>query len=251
MFPLTHAYAIGRLVAVPEPLHILGAIFPDAVLTNGLPWDKAHCSGAEIYAFLAARDLSLLPFAVGAITHGVRPPGLDYYGDEKYDGFEKGYCFEEARPYAARVATICRLPASMGWWKAHNFVEMAIEWLLAEQDPRLGPAVEQALGDQRACARLAPHLGAFFQADGAAVAASLPAMLPFLALRDATPAGLAAKYELQVRRKHGVEAIDVDGAAELIAEIAGVIQPGCWAFMDEAVGKIGATLEQLAPLRAP
>ncbi len=250
MFPLTHAYTIGRLVPAPEPLHILGAIFPDAVLTNGLPWAKAHCSGAELYAFLSTRDPSLLPFAVGAITHGTRPPGLDYYGDEKYDGFEKGYCFEEARPYAARAAAICRLPASMGWWKAHNFVEMAIECLLAEQDPRLGPAVEEALSNREAAARLAPHLGAFFQTDGAAVAASLPAMLPFLALRDATPAGLAEKYELQVRHKHGVETIDVAGAAELIAEIAGVIQPQCWAFVDEVLGRIRATLEQIAPLRA-
>jgi hypothetical protein len=243
LFPVTHAYAVGRLVPTAGLLHILGAIFPDAVLINGLSWDRAHRSGAALYAFLREQAPGGLPFAVGMMTHGVEPAGLDYYGDQKYGDSEKGYAFEEARPYAARVAAICHLPASMGWWKAHNFVEMAIEWLIARQRPEMGVQVRQALAQAEDLAFLSIPLSAFFGHDGSDLLLSLPAMVPFLALDPITPMVLAECYQRQVRLKHGVETIEVDQAAALIEEIAGAIQPGCWAFLDDALGKIGAMLK--------
>jgi hypothetical protein len=266
LFPITHAYAVGRLVPAAGPLHILGAIFPDAAPlaltrlaraeaapggrcagdgrgangapTNGLTWDQAHRSGATLYAFLRERAPAGLPFAVGMITHGVMPAGLDYYGDQKYGDLEKGYAFEEARPYA-----ICHLPAAMGWWKGHNFVEMAIEWLIARQHPQLGTQVAQTLAQAREFAFLSAPLAAFFERDGLDLLRSLPAMVPFLALDRITPAALAERYQRQVQLKHGVEGIEVDQAAALIEEVAGAIQPRCWAFLQDVLEKIGAMLE--------
>ncbi len=252
MFPLTHAYAIGRLVGSPGPLHILGAIFPDAVLTNGLSWEQTHRAGAALYSFLAGRAPAGLPFAVGVISHGVTPPGLDYYGDQQYGDSQRGYAFAEAGPYSERVATICRLPASMGLWKAHNFVEMAIEWLLAEQHPALGGEVQHALGTAASTttapgadlAALSPHVAAFFGRPGLDLGAGLAAMAPFLALERITPSSLSERYQRQVRLKHGVEAIDVTGAAALIEEVAAAIQPRCWSFLEDVLGRIAALLDQ-------
>lgn len=244
MFPLTHAYAVGRLGPSAGPLHLLGAIFPDAVLVNGLDWEQAHRCGDALYAFLQERAPAGRPFAVGVIAHGIAPAGLDYYGDQKYGAFEKGYAFEEARPYADRVAAICHLPATMGWWKAHNFVEMALEWLIARQHPHLGTQVEQALAQAGDQAFLSPHLAAFFQHTGPDLIQSLPAMLPFLSLDSITPASLAERYQRQVRLKHGVEAIAVEAAAALIQEVAAAIQPRCWAFLEDVLARIGAMLER-------
>jgi len=271
LFPITHAYAVNQIVPSAGRLHILGAIFPDAAplalarraqahaapgdrhtgdgsgvegaLTNGLSWDQTHRSGATLYAFLRERAPAGLPFAVGMITHGVEPAGLDYYGDRKYGDFEKGYAFEEARPYATRVATICHLPETMGWWKAHNFVEMAIEWRIAQQQPDLGLHVQKTLLQAEDLEFLSPHLTAFFGQDGTDLLRSLPAMVPFLALDPITPATLAERYQRQMRQKHGVEAIEVEQAAALIEEIADAIQPHCWAFFEDALGKIQVMLE--------
>lgn len=243
MFPITHAAAVGRLVPAAGPLHILGAIFPDAVLINGLSWERAHRSGAALYAFMRTRAPAGLPFAFGMMTHGVEPAGLDYYGDHKYADFEKGYAFEEARPYAARVAAICHLPEQMGWWKAHNFVEMAIEWLIARQHPDLGPQVEDALTRAVEFSFLSAPLAVFFEQDGMDLLRSLTAMTPFLALSPITPATLAERYQLQIRQKHSVEAIEVDQAAALIEEIAGAIQPRCWDFWEDVLGRMGEMLE--------
>lgn len=242
MFPLTHAYVIGRLLPAAGPLHLLGAIFPDAVLTNGLRWEETHGSGAALYTYLAERWPAGCPFAVGVISHGVAPPGLDYYGDRRYGACERGYCFEEARPYAARVAAICRLPLSMGLWKGHNFVEMALEWLLAQQDPALGSRVQRALEEPAGLQELAPHLEAFFGPARIPLVESLPAMLPFLALEGLTPEILAERYERQVRLKHGVETIQVQEAAALIGEIAAAIQPRCWDFLEDVLSRIGDML---------
>jgi hypothetical protein len=239
---LTHAYAVGRLAPPAGPLSILGSIFPDAVLVNGLDWEQAHRCGAALYAFLAERAPAGRPFALGVITHGIAPAGLDYYGDQKYGPFEKGYAFEEARPYADRVAAICGLPASMGWWKAHNFVEMAIEWLVARQEPDLGPRVQEAFARAGELAFLSPHLAAFFRRDGLDLVQGLAAMAPFLALEPATPATLAERYQRQVQAKHGVAAIAVDQAAALIEEVAAAIQPRCWAFLEQALAAMSATL---------
>lgn len=234
---------MGRLVREAGPLHILGAIFPDAVLVNGLGWDQAHQSGAALYAFLHERAPAGLPFAVGVITHGVTPAGLDYYGDQKYGAFEKGYAFEEARSYTDRVVTICHLPASMGWWKAHNFVEMALEWLLAVRNPGLEAQVQNAFARATELSFLSPHLAAFFDREGLDLVQSLPAMLPFLALERVTPAFLAERYQRQVQIRHGVETIAVDQAAALIEEVAAAIQPRCWAFLEDVLGQMGVMLE--------
>jgi hypothetical protein len=244
LFPLTHAYTVCRLVPGAGPLHILGAIFPDAVLTNGLDWGLAHQSGAALYEFLGRRAPAGRPFAVGMITHGIVPAGLDYYGDREYAGLECGYSFEEARPYAAQVAALCRLPASMGLWKAHNFVEMALEWLIARQNPGLEGQVRQAFARTDELAFLSPHLATFFEREDLDLVRSLPAMLPFLALEQISPDSLAERYQRQVRLRHGVEAIAVEEAAGLIAEIAVAIQPRCWAFLEDVLGKIGAMLER-------
>lgn len=243
MFPLTHAYAVGQLVSEAGPLHILGAIFPDAVLINKLSWEQTHRCGAALYTFLQERAPAGLPFAVGVITHGVVPAGLDYYGDQQYGSFERGYAFEEARPYAARVAAICRLPAAMGWWKAHNFVEMALEWLIAGRCPGLEAQVRQAFDQADDLAFLSPHLAAFFRCRDLDLVAGLTAMLPFLALENISPAALAERYQRQVRLKHGVEAIAVDEAADLIEELAAAIQPRCWDFMADVLARIGALPE--------
>lgn len=242
MFPIVHAYAVRRLVGRAGPLHLLGAIFPDAVLVNGLNWEQTHRCGAALYDFFQARAPAGRPFAVGVISHGVAPAGLDYYGDQQYGNFQRGYAFEEARPYADRVAAICHLPPEMGWWKAHNFVEMALEWLVARRHPELAGQMRQTLAHSAALSFLAPHLAAFFGGAGPDLAQSLPTMLPFLALDDITPAALAERYERQVRLKHGVEAIAVDEAAALIAEVAEAIQPRCWEFLEHAMSRIGEML---------
>lgn len=242
MFPIVHAYAIRRLVGRAGPLHLLGAIFPDAVLTNGLQWEQTHRCGAALYDFLRTRAPAGLPFAVGVISHGVAPAGLDYYGDQQYGSFRRGYAFEEARPYADRVAAICRLPPEMGWWKAHNFVEMALEWLVARRHPDLEAQARQAFAHSADLSFLSAPLATFFECPGLDLVQSLPAMLPFLVLEGITPAALAERYQRQVRLKHGVETIDVEAAAGLIAEVAEVIRPRCWEFLEDALDKIGGTL---------
>ncbi len=244
MFPATHVYVIERLVPSAGPLHRLGAVFPDAVLTNGLPWARTHRSGAGLYAFLAQEAPEALPFAVGVISHGCLPPGLDYYTDEQYGTGQKGYAFQQAEPYAARVARICRLPAAMGLWKAHNFVEMAVEWLIVQQNPGLGERIREAFQDVSLLVTLADPLGRYYECDGEALVHSLPAMLPFLALEQANPQVLAERYQRQVQLKHGVEAIELREAAGLIEEIAVAIQPGCWTFLEDVLGRIGDTLRQ-------
>jgi hypothetical protein len=238
LFPIVHAYAIQRLVGRAGPLHLLGAIFPDAVLVNGLDWGQAHQSGGALYAYLQEHAPAGLPFALGVISHGIVPAGLDYYGDRQYGPCEHGYAFEEARPYADRVAAICHLPPEMGWWKAHNFVEMALEWLVARRHPALGGQLQQALVQAPDLAGLSPHLAAFFDRPGLDLMGSFPAMVPFLSLEDIAPASLAERYQRQVQLKHGVEAIEVAQAAALLEEVAAAIQPRCWEFLDDALGRI-------------
>lgn len=244
MFPVTHVYVIERLIPSAGPLHRLGGVFPDAVLTNGLPWARTHCSGAELHAFLEAQFPAGLPFAVGVISHGCLPQGLDYYTDERYNTGKRGYAFQQAEPYAARVARICHLPSDMGLWKAHNFVEMAVEWLIVQQHPGLGKRLRAAFLEPSLFSELGPYLGRFYECDGEALLRSLPAMLPFLALEEASPVVLAERYQRQVRMKHGVDAIELPEAAALIEEIASAIQPSCWAFLEDVLERIARMLRQ-------
>ncbi len=221
MFPLTHLYFAEKVwKLVPElpynrPLLTLGSTFPDVVVAGFLDHAQTHQGAGRMVDFFKAHAPGLLPFALGVLTHGSEPRGLDYYGDEKYQDFERGYCFEKARPIIADVVKYCRLPEEYGWWKAHNFIEMAIEVELGETHPELQRQLYAAYHDSEAISRVSAVLGDYFGRPAGEVFNSITFFTRLIALESITAAELAEKYGLQMKTKHNI-CIDLAGVEATI-----------------------------------
>lgn len=214
MFPYTHICFARDVLGRLNHEIILGAVFADTVITGPLSHEDTHRRAGELFTYLAGlgchRD-----FALGALTHSIVPAGLDYYCDEKYLDFERGYAFETARPLVQRVISCCRLPEQMGWWKAHNFIEMAVELQFYRHRGDLYPLLREALADHTLITLLSTKLAGFYQVSAVELAESFPAYAGYILLNEVTSLALAEKYNLQMEQKHNIS-IDIDGAAEII-----------------------------------
>ena len=199
-------------------------MFPDTIIVSGLEWNLTHKPGLALLGELAASGEHERSFALGWLSHVTDPHGLDYFSDDAYPGTRRGYCFELALPNSRRAAEICGLPEELGWWKAHNFVEMGIELLAAHDWPEGAGRCEMALakaGEHDATIRRAASL---LDVDAQSTRDGYEGFSCFLRFDDISPEGLASAYERQVQAKHGVEHIDRDAAASLIEECACVAE---------------------------
>ena len=134
-----------------------------------------------------------------------------------------------------------RRARGLGWWKAHNFVEMAIDLVIDQTYPQLGPSLVQALRPGRCVASIARFLDEALQLPAGVSSSCFAGFPSFLALERLTPRNLAEAYEVQVRAKHGVAEIDVGVAADIIAEAVDLVRPGMddfFATAGEGVGRM-------------
>ncbi|KFI38281.1 hypothetical protein HY02_03820 [Peptococcaceae bacterium SCADC1_2_3] len=238
MYPQTHVYfaekVFGRL---SEPL-ALGSVFPD--IAQGIVPDrqKSHGCGAEILTYMREQDNDedLLDFARGVITHGIKPAGLDYYGDEKFLSYERGYCFEKGRVLIDETIKACRLPPTMGWWKTHNIVEMGIELHLSNFNS-YGKILSAAFVNIDLLTRLSQYLGHFYAIEPALLKQRILRFAGFIEISQVTAASLAARYDLQMFAKHHLH-IDIPHVAHLIKQAITIVTDDLTDFFTYVLDKV-------------
>ncbi len=258
MFPVAHAWLIERMVSAPTPAHYLGCVWPDMLFGSPLSHTESHRSGtrlAQVAQALppgSARD-EFCAFVVGALSHGTKPHGFDWYSDEEYGGrsaADRGYAFQQAVSLSEDAARACDVPADQGWWKAHNLVEMAFEQPLYLAAPHLGVSLSAACSDEALCQRIADALASVFGQPADALAA---AMLRFPSVTTFTPATTrpqAETYALQTRLKHAGSNPDVAAIAALIERAQMLIAPTRDAYLANCLAAVlrmvGKTLPETA-----
>jgi hypothetical protein len=232
VFPLAHLFFARQVLGSLDGATALGAVVPDVLAAGGSGWNATHSMGLRLYeGAVIARDMGhldgelLVRFARSALTHGADPPGLDYYGDLAYEGHDRGFAYLVARPLADRVAAACGVPPDLGWWKAHNFVEMAIELVVDAAHPELGASLQRALELREPAATVVSLVDEVLALPPGGAAACFARFPSFLTLERLTPQRLAQTYQIQMRAKHGVVAIDVVASAQIIVEAVELVRP--------------------------
>lgn len=240
MFPLTHVYVARQVLKTKNSLQTIGSIFPDAALLYGLDWRFTHCLGKELFEFIKNEQPELIPFALGLLTHGAEPKGLDYYGDECYglNKEKKGYCFQKALPIINEVKNVCNLPAEFSWWKAHNFIEMAIEIQLAKNNPQLKLDIENAIDRYGKSITLNNTLKEFYVSYGKNVEVDLSRLRRFITTEEISSYSLSNLYTEQLWAKHRITGIDQKQVRSLIDFSAGLIEEDLEPFLVETIYKI-------------
>lgn len=243
LFPFTHILFARNILGKLNNEIILGAVFPDAVISGFIDHEETHQKNLELYNYLNRTGV-FRDFARAAITHGTRPKGLDYFCDEKYIHFERGYAFETSRPLVNKVVKCCNLPEEMGLWKAHNFIEMAVELWIYQQNKSIYNCFAEALEDQNLILALSQMLAPFYDAPAAKVAMSFPVYGEYVIMPEVTPLELANKYAAQTYKKHCIK-INVNDTAEVIEEALELIKPSIVEFLEYAKQQVSLELERL------
>ena len=235
MYPQTHAYFAERVLGKMNDAIALGSIFPDMIIGAGVDRNASHNSGLEIMNFLTPHD-RLQDFSLANITHGVNPGGLDYYGDEKNYPFERGYCFEKGRALVDATIKACNIPPEMGWWKAHNIIEMGIEMLVGATD-LYGQCLRSALGNRPLVEEVSEKLGAFFGLGPLPLIKRISSFPSYIDLDASSAESLAAKYDYQMYQKHRIH-INVPEVAKLINTATELVEDDIGEFLSEVEEKV-------------
>lgn len=244
MFPQTHVYFAQSVLNKVNDAITLGSIFPDMVIGAGVPRDISHGKGLEMLAYPHAGQF-FQDFSYGNATHGNEPTGLDYFGDEQYPPFSKGYCFEKARPIIASTVKACNIPESMGWWKAHNIVEMGIELRISQQAP-YGALIHQAFGNSALISEICQYASAFYQCNPQRIRQCIQGFSHFIDVRPCTPLSLAQTYSIQMHRRHQVN-IHLVQVATLIEEASQRVTDDLDVFFQTVTNQVKQTLQEYQP----
>ncbi|HEU5347407.1 MAG TPA: hypothetical protein VFU63_02225, partial [Ktedonobacterales bacterium] len=190
-----------------------------------------------------ARD-EFRAFVVGVLSHGTEPCGFDWYSDEEYGGrpaAERGYAFQRAASFSDDAARACGVASELGWWKAHNLVEMAFEQPLYLAAPNLGASLTAACADEVLCNRVANVLAGIFDQPAGTLARARSCYTSVVTVVPATVRPLAERYADQTRIKHAGSAPNVFALEQLIEHAQTLVAPTRDAYLascQEAVGRM-------------
>ena len=245
MYPQTHLYFAERVLGKQNDLIALGCILPDMIIGANIGHYEAHCLGISIYGFLsqtkAPRDL------IRAVsTHGFEPRGLDFYGDEKYLDFERGYCFEKARSITGRTVEACNIPMELGWWKAHNVVEMGVETIISPRD-NYHERLMAALCNKGLIKDVDDLLCLICGNGSVDFIGRAERFSGFVEQERATAKTLAEKFSRQMKIRHNVD-IDSGKTAILIDDAAELVSSDLSDFFDATVKLVRGNIEAIGGL---
>lgn len=246
MFPLVHYFVNRKIYNFVPPLMRLGALWPDLAAAAGWERDAAHAMGRDFYAWCRQREPNCLDLALGAASHGLEPRGVDYFADEHWPGYRKGWCFMKGEPYMELVGQTTRLPEDMLWWKAHNFVEMGCELLTEAADPSLKLELLAAVNDQAAREEAARVLSAYCGAAPERIAAVFANAPRTFAIASITPLELAHKQCRAFAHRHQHHDGDPVAMAALLEQIRDDLTGDYPGFMTLLAEETGRALRELS-----
>lgn len=223
MFPITHIWFSNKILSRINNMTALGAIFPDITIAGILSYDKTHRDGWGLYNHFKNNHSSYLDFAKAVITHTVNPAGLDYYGDEQYNGGYKGYCFQKGQFIVQDTIRVCNIPKEYGLWKSHNFIEMGIEINISRKYADLVSCLKSALNDRVLIQDICNAAEDYYNIDRGIIHSSFDSFNHFVELEDLNIYTLAKKYDIQMRAKHNIS-IDIEESSKLIQKCCEMVQ---------------------------
>ena len=242
MYPQTHVYFAEMILDGQSDEITLGSILPDMLNGRGINHYDSHSKGSEIFCFLKQYQ-TLLDFGKAVLTHGFVPKGLDYYGDEKYLDYEKGYCFEKARPFVLDTVEACNIPPEMGWWKAHNIVEMGIE-LIVSSSGDYSEKIKSVFTNHSLISEVDEMLCELLKLDNYDFLKRVKRFTGLIEIEKAGAFSLAEKYRLQMHFRHQVE-IDTKKVASLIERAAESVYDELQDFFKTVAGLVKNNIHAL------
>ncbi len=236
MFPITHIWFSNMVLGYTNHLTILGAIFPDACVSKHLTHDITHKCDWTFFDYIMEEKQELSDFAKAVVTHTILPKGLDYYCDEQYMG-SNGYCFQKAVLIVDDVVDACNLPAEYGLWKAHNFIEMAVELEVIKKNPWASQLFSEALCDEYSIKTLESVIESYFGLIPGSMKNSFKRFESFAGITETNSYKLAMQYDFNMQKRHGIN-IDIGKSSKIIEVCRHIIKKDFMEFISIAEDRV-------------
>ena len=245
MYPLAHLYFMEQSLAEfsldkLDDAIVLGSIFPDLVILSGLDWRTSHSLGMRIWRGLHKSGEEQKHFALGVACHGIEPRGLDYYSDEKYKSFERGYCYEKARPLVEDVIEACSITSRDGWWKAHNFIEMGVELYIYKKRPELFLNLSEAFSSSPLITSLIRELSPLLNINKDLLLECFDRFGRFAVTEPVNAKSMALRYQRQIYFRNKVESININRSGDLIEEGERIVLPDIEDFFHDVKNEMAS-----------
>jgi len=224
-------------------LILLGSVLPDIMAAMGSNRNFGHTMGEAFFDYCLGKSSSSIWAALGVISHGIEPFGVDYYADEHWADKGNGWCFLLCEPYVPKVVEYCSLPENFGLWKAHNFVEMSAELTIARQMPEVAGYLLEALDNEAALSVLAEDLHHFTGIKHQVVADTFMSMKRVFALEQVDAPNLAERYARQLQRNYQIQGSNTGKMAGLIEEMRTDLEAPFWLWYAITKGAVKQTLQ--------
>lgn len=235
MFPLVHYFVNRQIYGSVPTLMALGGIFPDLAAGAGMNRDKAHQMGEDFHTWCKKNVPKGLPLSIGIASHGINPCGVDYFSDEFWPGYKKGWCFLQGEKYMSQVAKATHLPENLIWWKAHNFVEMSYELITDSDYPQIKDELLAALHDTEAKKTAAKILSEYSGVAAELIVDTFSNAPNIFAIEDISAEKLAFKQDLSYKIRHNIHDADTEAMAELITQMSKELHGGYYPFIKEVI----------------
>lgn len=142
MCPLTHIYISTKVAGRESPLLIIGSVLPDFVwMSRKLPSEKIHDNPRDFYEFVQSTDKDMLDLALGMMLHS------NAKGADDYSHFYKGgYAMTKGKRLIKDLRNLFKSKdEKLNLYKAHNFIEAALDLYLLKNNPDLNTKYKEAL----------------------------------------------------------------------------------------------------------
>lgn len=244
MFPLIHYFTNKKIFGLVPPLMILGGFYPDFAAGGGYNRDEAHLMGDAFYKWCLENQPEALPLARGILSHGSAPGGVDYFADEHWPNCERGWCFEEGKPWMNKIAAASKLPENLIFWKSHNFVEMTYELIANSDDKNLSKELLSVIDNKNAIEYAADVLAAYTGCDKVKIAAMFNKAAYIFALEEVTSLAMAEKQKQAYVFRHNIVDSDVPGMAAVLDEMTAELRQRYYPYMDQSTKLVGEMLDR-------
>ncbi|PIS14780.1 hypothetical protein COT64_00800 [Candidatus Shapirobacteria bacterium CG09_land_8_20_14_0_10_39_12] len=176
MFPLSHIYVSTKVAEKESDLLVLGSVIPDLAWFSESLRNVLHNTPSEFWDFVKDKYPDSLDLALGVKLHSQINKGADYYSDDD----ETGYAKVNGRKIIKIVTKALGIEeGQQALVLSHNFIEAAIDLLLAESVPSLPKVYRRAI-DSEANHQAAIVVSAFLDKEVALVDAEMKKLFDFL-----------------------------------------------------------------------
>lgn len=254
MKEIAHSYVAEKVVGKEYSDLYVGSLLPDlvpyTVATEVLEpalWDTQHAE--KFYTYLQKKAPERILVAIGILAHG-RLYGADRYNDVEYQS-GPGYAYQKRTEKLIEEVWQCSgISRDAAPVRAHNFIELGLDWLLSRKYPKLVERIGEALMKVD-LEKLSQYLSECFQKDQRKILAGLYQLFGCFDPRDLKSVeGLARIWARLAARLPEHDKVDIKKATKVIFKAADLIKDDYQEFLDFTISEVRKNLQfYITPIR--